>query len=458
LNDRVQAQVEELPENRVRLTVQVPSHDVHHAVEHAADDLAQSVKIPGFRKGKVPRQVLVQRVGRDRLMTEAVESHIGGWFWNAAARSRVRPVAQPEYDFELPASDDQDWEFTATVAVQAKPELPDWTELEVGVAEVEVPEELVERELDALRATVAELVPVDGRPVGPEDTVVVDLVAEEETRRDYVVDLGRGSVVEEVEQGLVGMSPGETKEITFELADGSTQSLSATVKEIKEKVLPPLDDDLARAASEFETFAELRADIESRIRDQIEEEVETRFRADAADALVAASKVDAAGPLVEARTRELLRGFARQVEARGVSVETFLAMTGQPAEELVARLQEEAQRSVARELVLDAVGEQLGIDVPDADVEALVREQAEAVGDDADEMLVALRESGRFESLREDLRLRQALDRVAGEVKRIPLAQAEARESIWTPDKEKPPTETKLWTPDQPQSTEGAPT
>jgi trigger factor len=454
--ERVQAQVEELPENRVRLTVQVPSHDVHHAVEHAADDLAQSVKVPGFRKGKVPRQVLLQRVGRERLMTEAVESHIGGWFWNAAARSRVRPVEQPEYDFELPASEDQDWEFTATVAVQAKPELPDWKELEVGVAEVAVPEELVQHELDALRATVAELVPVEGRPVAPDDTVVVDLVAEEETRRDYVVDLGRGAVVEEVERGLVGMSPGETKEISFELADGSTQSLMATVKEIKEKVLPPLDDDLAKAATEFETFAELQADIESRLREQIVEEIETQFRANAADALVAASKVDAAGPLVDARTRELLRSFARQVEARGVQLETFLAMTGQQPEELVARLHDEAQRSVARELVLDAVAEQLGLDVPDSDVEELVREQAEALGDDTEEMLVALRESGRFESLREDLRLRKALDQVAADVKRIPLAQAEARDAIWTPDKENPPTETKLWTPDQPQSTEGA--
>src|SRR3954469_1477989 len=204
--DRMQSQVEELPENRVRLTVQVPSHDVHHAVEHAADDLAQSVKVPGFRKGRVRRQGLLRRVGRERLMTEAVESHIGGWFWNAAARSRVRPVAQPEYDFQLPASEDEDWEFTATVAVQGKPELPDWTQLEVGVAEVEVPEELVQHELDALRGTVAELVPVAGRPVVPDDTVVVHLVSEDETRRDYVVDLGRGAVVEEVEQGLVGMS------------------------------------------------------------------------------------------------------------------------------------------------------------------------------------------------------------------------------------------------------------
>jgi trigger factor len=453
--DRVQTQVEELPENRVRLTVQVPSHDVHHAVEHAADDLAQNVKVPGFRKGKVPRQVLLQRVGRERLMTEAVESHIGGWFWNAAARTRLRPVEQPEYDFELPASAEEDWEFTATVAVQAKPELPDWTQLEVGVAEVEVPEELVQAELDALRATIAELVPVEGRPVAPDDTVIADLVAADETRRDYVVELGRGAVVEEIEQGLVGMSAGETKEISFELADGSTQSLTATVKEIKEKMLPPLDDDLARAASEFETLAELRADVESRLREQIEDEVETRFRADVADALVGASKFEAAGPLVEARTRELLRGFARQVESRGVQLETFLAMTGQQPEELLARLHDEAQRSVGRELVLDAVADQLELEISDAQVEELVREQAEALGDDSDEMLVALRESGRFESLRDDLRLREALDRVAAEVKRIPLAQAEAREAIWTPDKEKPPTETKLWTPDQQQS-EGA--
>src|SRR5215471_15040708 len=454
--ERVQAQVEEIAENRVRLTVQVPSHDVHHAVEHAADDLAQSVKVPGFRKGKVPRQVLLQRVGRERLMTEAVESHIGGWFWNAAARTRVRPVAQPQYDFELPESAEQDWEFTATVAVQAKPELPDWAQLEVGVAEVEVPEELVQQELDALRATVAELVPVDGRPVAPDDTVVVDLVAGDETRRDYVIELGRGAVVDEIEQELVGMSAGETKEISFELADGSTQSVTATVKEIKEKVLPPLDDELARAASEFETLADLRADVETRLREQIEDEVETRFRADAADALVAASKVEAAGPLVESRTRELLRGFARQIEARGVQLDTFLAMTGQSPEELVARLGDEAQRSVARELVLEAAADQLELEVADAEVEELVNEQAEALGDDPEQTLAALRENGRFESLREDLRLRKALDQVATDVKRIPLAQAEAREAIWTPDKENPPTETKLWTPDQPQESEGA--
>jgi trigger factor len=444
----MQAQVEELSENRVRLTVQVPSHDVHHAVEHAATDLAQTAKIPGFRKGKVPRQVLVQKVGRERLMSEAIESHIGGWFWNAAARSRVRPIAQPEYEFELPASDEVDWEFSATFPVPAKPELADWTTLEVGAYEPEVPEELVQQELDALRSTVAELVPVEGRPVAPDDTVIVDLISPGgETRNDYVVELGRGAVVDEVEQGVIGLQAGETKAIDFELDDDSTQSVQVTVKEIKEKVLPELDDELARAASEFETLAELRADIETRLLEQISEETEARFRSDVVDALVAASKVDASGPLVEARTRELLRGLSRQVEARGIPLDTYLAMTGQQPEELIARLGEEAARSVARELVLEAVAEQLELSVPDEEIEALVRDQAEAVGDDADDMLLRLRESGRFETLREDIRLRNALDRVAAEVKRIPRELADAREAIWTPDKEKQQTDTKLWTP-----------
>src|SRR5947209_7165198 len=141
------AQVEELPDNKIRLTVDVPQHDVHHAVEHAASDLAASVKIPGFRKGKVPMPVLIQRVGRERLYQEAVESHISGWFWNAAARARVRPVATPDYEFDLPTSDREDWSFAATVDVQPKPELPDWTTLEVPKAEVELPGELVDREL-----------------------------------------------------------------------------------------------------------------------------------------------------------------------------------------------------------------------------------------------------------------------------------------------------------------------
>src|ERR1051326_4156996 len=145
---RVEAQVEELSDNRVRLTVEVPQADLKHAVEHATSDLARSAKVPGFRKGKVPTQVLEARIGRERIFTEAVESHIGGWFLNAAASNRIRPVAAPEYDYDVPDSEDADFSFTATVSAQPKPAPADWTKLEVGYAEPEVPQEVVDGELE----------------------------------------------------------------------------------------------------------------------------------------------------------------------------------------------------------------------------------------------------------------------------------------------------------------------
>src|SRR5205814_5282652 len=141
--------------------------------------------------------------------------------------------------------------------------------------------------------------------------VVVDLVTPGgEAQRDYVVELGQGRLLDELEEGIVGMQAGETKQVEAELGDDSTAAIDVTVKEIKEKVLPPLDDDLARAASEFETLAELRADIEARLREQIEQEVETRFRGAVADAPVSASTVDAAAPLVVPPTRALPRDSA----------------------------------------------------------------------------------------------------------------------------------------------------
>ena len=441
-------QVEELGGDTVRLKVDVPAHDVEHAVEHATSDLAESVKIPGFRPGKVPIPILKQRLGNERIYREAVDSHIGGWFWNAAARARIRPVAQPQYDYELPTAADADWQFTATVPVQPKVDVVDWTELEVGRPEADVPQELVDQELEALRESVAELIPAGDRPAREGDTLVVDIVAPEgEAQRDTVVELGSGRLVDEVEAALLGASAGETKSVTYELADETTSSVDVTVKEISEKVLPELDDELARSASEFDTFAELRADIEQRLREALEAEIENAFRANAVDALVEASKVMPAGPLVESRTRELLTGFVRSLERRGIAPETYLQLTGRSGEELTRSMQMEAALSVARELALEAVADKLGIEISDEQVKDLIREQAEAADEDADKVIEDLWQHGRQEDLREDLRLRAALDRVAAEVKPIPLEQAQARDAIWTPDKETEPAETKLWTP-----------
>jgi trigger factor len=253
--------------------------------------------------------------------------------------------------------------------------------------------------------------------------------------------------VEEIEEALIGASVGETKEVDYELADESRSGVTITVKHVNEKVLPEIDDDLARSASEFDTLVELRADIEGRVREAVDEEIDAAFRTAAVDTLVQASNVRAAGPLVDTRARELLDGFVRSLNSRGIEPNTYFEVTGQSPEVLVAQMQAEAARSVARELALEAVADRAGIQVSDDDVKELIREQAEAAGDDPEQVIEDIWTHGHQESLREDLRLRSALDRLVADVKPISMDLAEARDKIWTPDKENTEPEKKLWTP-----------
>ena len=448
--------LEELGENRVRLTVEVSPEQVKHAVEHAMSDLAESVKIPGFRQGKIPTQVLVSRLGKERIYGEAVESHIGGWFWSAASRSRLRPVAEPQYEYELPASADDGWSFAATVDVQPLPELVDWTELEVARPEAEVPGEAIDAELEALRESVAELVPANGRPAREGDTLVVDLVdSEGEAQRDTVVELGAARLTPELEQALIGASAGETKEVSFAPADGTSASIEVTVREVQEKHLPPLDDDLARAASEFDTLAELRDSIAGTLGAQLDAEIDQAYRIAAVDELVRASEVQPALALVRTRATDLLTGFVRSLERRGVDLETYLAASGASADDLQRQMVLEAAVSVARELALEALAERAGIDVSDDEVRAYLREEADTAGEDPDALVEDVFAHGQQESIREDLRLRAALDRLVADVKPIAPDLAAARDKLWTPDKEKPEGETKLWTPGHPAPQDG---
>ena len=442
----VKTKVEELPESRVRLDVEVPEEDVAHAFEHAATDMAESLRLPGFRTGKAPVPVVVARVGREAVWQEALRGHLDSWFWSAAETSGIRPVASPEVEFDGLPDDGGTFKFSATVAVMPKPEVADWTTLEVPFAEAEVPAEAVDAELDRLRDTVAELAPVEDRAVRGGDTVVLDIVGEGvPPQRDYVTEVGADRLVNEIDDALPGMERGATKSVDIQGAEGQLP-VDVTVKEIKEKVLPEVDDELARSASEFETLAELRAEIESRLLEQLTEELEIRFREAAVDALVNASEVETVEPLVERRTAELWSGIARSLQMRGISTETYLTMTGQSADEVVARLRAEAEQSLARELVLDAAASKLGVEVSDEEIDELIESQSEE-GDDIEESKRLLQENGGYERIRADLRLKKALDEIVAGVKRIPVELAAARDKLWTPEKEKEGTKMNIWTP-----------
>ena len=442
----VKTKVEELPESRVRLDVEVPEEDVAHAFEHAASDMAESLRLPGFRKGKAPVPVVVARVGRDAVWQEALRGHLDSWFWSAAETSGIRPVASPEVEFDGLPDDGGTFRFRATVAVMPKPEVADWTTLEVPFAEAEVPAEAVDAELDRLRDAVAELAPVEDRAVREGDTVVLDILGEGvPPQRDYVTEVGADRLVNEIDDALPGMERGATKRVDIQGAEGQLP-VDVTVKEIKEKVLPEADDELARSASEFETLEELRAEIESRLLEQLTEELEIRFREAAVDALVNASEVETVEPLVERRTAELWSGIARSLQMRGISTETYLTMTGQSADDVVGRLRAEAEQSLARELVLDAAASKLGVEVPDQEIDDLIESQSEE-GDDIEESRRLLQENGGYERIRADLRLKKALDEIVAGVKRIPVELAAARDKLWTPEKEKEGTKMNIWTP-----------
>ena len=442
----VKTKVEELPESRVRLDVEVPEEDVAHAFEHAATDMAESLRLPGFRTGKAPVPVVVARVGREAVWQEALRGHLDSWFWSAAETSGIRPVASPEVEFDGLPDDGGTFKFSATVAVMPRPEVADWTTLEVPFAEAEVPTEAVDAELDRLRDTVAELAPVEDRAVRGGDTVVLDIVGEGvPPQRDYVTEVGADRLVNEIDDALPGMERGATKSVDIQGAEGQLP-VDVTVKEIKEKVLPEVDDELARSASEFETLEELRAEIESRLLEQLTEELELRFREAAVDALVDASEVETVEPLVERRTAELWSGIARSLQMRGISTETYLTMTGQSADEVVARLRGEAEQSLARELVLDAAASKLGVEVSDEEIDELIESQSEE-GDDIEESKRLLQENGGYERIRADLRLKKALDEIVAGVKRIPVELAAARDKLWTPEKEKEGTKMNIWTP-----------
>ena len=294
----------------MRLTVDVSPDQVQHAVEHALSDLSESVKIPGFRKGKIPKPVLVSRLGKERIYAEAVDSHIGGWFWTAATRSRVRPVSDPAYEFELPDTADEAWSFIATVEVQALPELVDWTTLEVARAEIEVPQDAVDAEVEALRESVAELAPAGDRPAKAGDTP--SSISSTPTRgpADTSSSWGRAALTELGRRSSARRRVSEADRVP---ARGRVElDRRVTVREVQEKVLPELDDELARSASEFDTrrvARKHRGDASG----QLDAEIEAAFRITAVDELVARRRQPAL-PLVRTRAADLLTGFARSLE------------------------------------------------------------------------------------------------------------------------------------------------
>jgi trigger factor len=445
----VKTKTTELSDSRVRVEVEVPTEALERELKSAANDLGREMRVPGFRSGKVPAEVVLRQVGREAVLDEAVRRGLPGWYEEALTDAGIQTVGDPQVDLSDLPEKGAPLAFTIEVGVVPPARLGEYKGIEVGRREPKVDEQEVQAELERLRESHASLETVD-RPAGEGDYVVMDYVGsidgepfEGGEGRGQVVELGSGRLIPGFEDQLKGASAGEerTVELTFpddypaeQLADKDA-SFAVEVKEVKEKRLPELDNDFAVEAGGYDSLDELRTEIESRIAEAEERAIEVEFREAAVDAVVAKAKIDVPKELVHSKAHEMWHRTARRLAAQGVNPEQYLAMAGKTEEELVVESEPDAESALKREAVLAAVVEAEGIEVSDEEVEQALR--ASAPPDASDKQLKRAlkraRSQGADEALREDIAMRKAVDLVVENAKPIEAERAAAREKLWTP-------------------------
>jgi trigger factor len=459
--------VTELPESRVRVQVQVQPGEIEARLERKARQLGSEMRLPGFRRGKVPAPLVIQKVGREVVLEEAVRDTLGNWYADAIETAGIVPVGDPQLDLaDLPAQGAA-LEFSIEIGVLPAATLGEYKGLEVGRREVAIDEAELQREIDALRERLARLDTVE-RPAGSGDFVVVDYVGSIEGEpfkggegRDQLVELGSGNLIPGFEEGLEGAGAGETRtiELSFpsdyashELA-GKDATFEVSVKEVKHKQLPEVDEDFAVDMG-FDSVDELTEDIRTRLGEIDAKHVDGEFREAALDAAAAEAQVQTPDTLVQAKAREMWDRMLHSLSHRGITREAYLKITGREEEDMISELAPEAAQSLRREAVIAAVVAAERIVPSEEDLLEVIAPTAEREGVEPQKLLEDLRESGRLEDLREDLAARQAVELIASLAKPISIEQAQAREKLWTPDSGEQiedgaaePAAARLWTP-----------
>jgi trigger factor len=465
----LKTKITELPDARVRVEAEVPSEEIEASLQRTAAQLGRDLRIPGFRKGKVPAPMVIQRVGREAVLEQAVRESLPEWYDQAILQADLNTIGDPKLDLqELPGAGEP-LSFSVEVSVTPKARLGPYKGLEVGRREPDVPAEAIDAELERLREGFARVEDVE-RPLAEGDYAVVDFVGKVDGEpfeggeaRDYMLEIGGDRLIEGFEQQLVGAAPDErrTIEVTFpddypaeELA-GKPAQFDVHVKEVREKELPALDDELAANASEFDTLDELREDIRQKLATAQERSIEEEFREAVIDGAAEAAEIELPDDIVEARAQEMWARTEQVLRRQRIDPDTYLKASGKTREELIEDAKPDAARQLARESVLEAIAEEESVEVSDEELLEVLASARDREGERPEKLLERLKRSGRDAALRHDLRLRKAADLVVSEAKAIPLEQAKAREKLWTPEKERKPGEAQLWTPqDRPASTE----
>ena len=460
----VKTKTTELGDSRVRVDVEVESGALEREMETAAAAIGREMRVPGFRSGKVPAQVVIRQVGREAVLDEAVRRGLPAWYEEAIQEAGVTTVGDPKIDLADLPEKGSPLAFSFEVGVVPPARLGEYKGVEVGRREPLASADEVQTELDRLRESLASLETVERNAVDG-DFVVMDFVGRVDGEefaggdaRGHVAELGAGRLIPGFEEQLRGVTAGEQREVKVTFPDdyqaehlaGKDAVFAVDVKEVKEKRLPELDDDFAVEAGGYDSLDELRAEIEERIKEAEERAIEGEFREAAVDAVVAGSKIEIPHELVHSKAHEMWHRTARRLAAQGVDPQRYLELAGKTEEELAVESESDAELALKREAVLAAIVDAEGIEVSDDELNEALRAAAppDASEKQLKRALKRARSQGADDALREDIAMRKAVDLVVEHAKAIPLEQAAAREALWTPEKEESGARSgEIWTP-----------
>jgi len=464
----MQTTLKELPNSRVEVQVEVPAADVEKATSRAARAMAKEMRMPGFRAGKAPPSLVIQRLGFGSVLQEAIRDALPEWYEGALLDAGVSPIGDPDIQMStVPEAEGEPLEFKFEVGVRPEAQLGTYKGLEVGKEEQEVPDEIVDTEVERLREGFARLEPVE-REAKEGDSLLVDFEGfldgsafQGGAAEDYLLPLGSGQLIEGFEEQLVGAKAGEEREVNVTFPEdyqaehlaGEDAVFKVKVKEVREKVLPELNDDFAAEASEFDTMEELRDSISEKVGAALGSRAEEDFRVAAVDAAVEEATVEVPAELATARATERWERMERQLAGRGMDPNQFLQMQGKTRDELIEETKEDAEKELKREAVVTAIAEAEGIEVSEAEMVEALEHSAEHERTTPEKLLERLQKSGRDAMIREDLRARKAIQLVADAATTIPKEEAdarrgkaEAREKLLSPEEGEKKTG-ELWTP-----------
>jgi trigger factor len=437
----VKTKVSPTGENEVELSVEVPAEAVRKAYDRTVAKVREEMQLPGFRKGRVPVDLVIQNVGADFIRGEALEDAIPEWGDQALKEAGLYDDAVGTSDLQVgPLDESQDYAFTLKVQTLPVPMLGEYKGLEVPKREAEVTEEQVSAQLAMLQERLASLQPVEDRAVQTGDFVLMDLAGTRDGEpiegaqgKDQMYEVGGGNLIPGFEEELVGVKAGEDKsfDVTFpadyhaeELA-GQPATFAVTVKEIKEKVVPDLDDAFAADVSEFETMDELRNDVRERLQAAAEAGAQREFRAAAVEKAVEHATLAVPSSMIDREAHRLFHQLEERVGEQGLTMDVYLGVLEKTEEDIEEEMRPQAEFIIKRQLVLEAIAQAENLEVTDDDIAEVVKRDAEALGRDHLQLLADLEKSGRREALRDEMLVAKAADFVADASVAVPMTEAE---------------------------------